>query len=359
MPGSMPINPSLAPFPYNGYVSNPWGIAGHDWAVAQFRRSIARDTVVHAYLLAGPSGIGKGTLAARLAQTLVCERGGSDACGECRACKRVVHGNHPDVRTVSLASQAAAQKADETKSRELRIDTVREWQRDIDLRPFEARRRVFVLEDADKLTEQAANALLKTLEEPPPYAVLILVAQGSGDLLPTIVSRCRVMRLRPVPRATIARALVERYDMDSGDAALVAAWSAGRFGWAVAAVENPELLEQQHAQLDVLAALRTGGRVARLKWAEERAKDYRADPAAVQQWLALWQTWWRDVLLIAGQCPDALTYIDRRDQVASVAAAVPIAQIHNFLVRIDQTRTQLADNVNPQLALENLALHVP
>ena len=109
--------------------------------------------------------------------------------------------------SISLATQAARQKADESKSREMRIDTVREWQRDIDLRPFESARRVFILDDADKLNDQAANAMLKTLEEPPPYAVIILIAQGAGDLLPTIVSRCRVLRLRPVPRGEIATAL--------------------------------------------------------------------------------------------------------------------------------------------------------
>ena len=338
---------------------NPWQIVGHDWAVNYFRRSIATEHVAHAYLLAGPSSIGKATLALRLAQALVCERGGGDPCLECRACKRVEHGNHPDVRTISLASQAASQKPDDSKSRELRIDTVREWQRDIDLRPFEAQRRVFILDDADKLTDQAANAMLKTLEEPPSYAVLILIAQGSGDLLPTIVSRCRVLRLRPVRRDVIAAALRERYSLSEDDAILLAAWSSGRFGWAARAIEDPDILEQQRTFLDVLADLRTGGRVARLKWAEERGKQYRTDQEGVLGWLFLWQTWWRDVLLMASGCSGSITYLDRRAELAEVAASIQLEYIHDFLQRIGQAREQLDDNVNPQLALENLVLHVP
>src|SRR3954453_10763116 len=149
-----------------------WDIVGHQWAVEHLRTSIVRERVAHAYLFTGPTAIGKATLALRLAQALICERGTGEPCLVFRTCKRVAHGNHPDVRTVSLATQAAAQKPEEARSRELKIDTVREWQRDIDLRPFEASKRVFVLDDADKLNDQAANAMLKTLEEPPAYAVL-------------------------------------------------------------------------------------------------------------------------------------------------------------------------------------------
>ena len=336
-----------------------WDIVGHGWAVEYLRRSINTGHVAHAYLFAGPRGIGKATLALRMAQALVCERSDGSPCLECRACRRVAHGNHPDVRTISLASQAAPRKPDEPKSRELRIDTVREWQRDIDLRPFEANRRVFILDDADKLNEQAANAMLKTLEEPPPYAVLILVAQGAGDLLPTIVSRCRVLRLRPLQREQVAAALQSRYGLSEADARLLAAWSGGRFGWAVAAANDPELLEQQQAQLDALGELRAGSRVARLKWAEERAKEYRADQESVDEWLLLWQSWWRDVLLVATDCAEAITYLDGSTELADVASAVSLLSVHDFLCRLDRTREQLADNVNPQLDLENLALHMP
>jgi DNA polymerase-3 subunit delta' len=336
-----------------------WNIVGHAWAVDYLQRSVARGTIAHAYLFSGPQGIGKATLALRLAQALICERGDGDPCLVCRSCKRVASGNHPDVRAISLAAQAARQKPDEAKSREMRIDTVREWQRDIDLRPFEAARRVFILDDADKLNDQAANAMLKTLEEPPPYAVLILIAQGAGDLLPTIVSRCRVLRLRPVARDEIAAALETRYQLAAPDARLIAAWSGGRTGWAFRAAEDPSVVEEQQAELDTLAGLRGASRVARLKWAEERAKEYRGDQFTVLASLYLWQSWWRDVLLAGNGCTSAMTYQDRADELGAVAAAVPLPSVHAFLRHLDRVREQLADNVNTQLALENLVLHLP
>jgi DNA polymerase III subunit delta' len=264
------------------------------------------------------------------------------------------------VRGISLATQAANDKPDAARSRVLRIETIREWQRDIDLRPFEAARRVFILDDAQALNEAASNAMLKTLEEPPSYAVLILIAQGAGDLLPTVVSRCRVLRLRPLSRERVAQALQERYNLAAADASLIAAWSAGRIGWAFRAVEDPGLLEQQQQRLDVLIQLGAASRVERLRWAEERAKEYRGgEHAAATEWLRLWQSWWRDVLLIRSGNAGAITHLDRQAELAEVARDLSLAQIQQFLVQLDTTRQQLAENVNPQLAFENVTLHIP
>ncbi|HEX6292266.1 MAG TPA: DNA polymerase III subunit delta' [Herpetosiphonaceae bacterium] len=337
-----------------------WGIVGHEWAVEYLRRSLLNGRGAHAYLFAGPDSIGKALLAQRLAQALVCETGGPDACLTCRGCRRAAKGNHPDVRGISLAMQAASDKADAARSKVLRIETIREWQRDIDLRPFEASRRVFVLDDAQALNEAASNAMLKTLEEPPPYAVLILIAQGAGDLLPTIVSRCRVLRLRPLSREAVARALQERYNVAAEDAALVAAWSAGRIGWAFRAVEHPDILEQQQQRLDLLIQLGAGSRVARMRWAEERAKEYRGgEHTTAIEWLRLWQSWWRDVLLLRSGNPGAITHLDRRAELEAVGHGLSLAQVQHFLTLLDAARQQLAENVNPQLAFENVTLHIP
>lgn len=338
-------------------------MAGHEWAVQYFRRSLTSDRGAHAYLFTGSANIGKSLLALRLAQALVCEVGGPDPCLICRGCKRAAKGNHPDVRTMSLDRQAAAAtgaKADAARSKELKIATIREWQRDIDLRPFEARRRVFILDDADALNESAANAMLKTLEEPPPYAVLILIAHGAGDLLPTIVSRCRVLRLRPLARKTVTQTLHQRYNVAPNDAALIAAWSGGRIGWAIAAVENPDLLDQQQQRLDELVRLGTATRVERMRWAEERAKEYRGgEPGTALEWMRLWQSWWRDVLLVRAGNAEAVTHLDRRPELNAIAQVVSLEQVQQFLRQLDGVREQLADNVNPQLAFENVTLHVP
>jgi DNA polymerase-3 subunit delta' len=338
-----------------------WDIVGHAWAIDFLRQSIAGGHAAHAYLISGPAGVGKALLARRLAQALNCEAGTTDPCLVCRACKRIERGNHPDVRVAGMATQAAGLKADEAaRQKELKIDTVREWQADINLKPYEGRRRVFILHDAERLTEAASNAMLKTLEEPPPYATLILVANTAGELLPTIVSRCQPIKLRPIPRADVAAALRARYNLAPADADLLAAWSGGRIGWAMRMVEAPDELEARQAQLDALLAIQAQPRAAGFRWAEERAKEYRSgEQAAVFAAIELWQSWWRDVLVTAAGCPEQVIHVDRRDAIAQAARRYRLTDIHAFIARLDATARQLRENVNPQLALESALLHLP
>lgn len=338
-----------------------WGIVGHEWAVDFLQRSITAGRVGHAYLISGPPGVGKALLALRLAQALNCESGSSEPCLACRACRRIARGSHPDVRIGGMATQAAGLKPDEAaRQKDLKIDTVRAWQADISLRPYEGRRRVFILHDAERLNEAASNAMLKTLEEPPPDATLVLVANTAGTLLPTIVSRCLSLMLRPVPRAQIAAALRQRLNVAAEDAEVFAAWSGGRPGWAFRAVEAPEELEARQQQLDALLALAGQPRPERFRWAEALAKAYRGgEQESVFATLELWRSWWRDVLLTAAGSPAAVTHVDRRAALERVALRLPLAEIHAFLARLNAAEQQLRENVNPQLALENLALHLP
>jgi DNA polymerase-3 subunit delta' len=338
-----------------------WTLIGHEWAVDFLRRSRAGQRAAHAYLISGPAGIGKALLALRIAQVHNCDQGGPDPCLTCRSCKRIERGNHPDVRIAGMASQAALVKAEEAaRQKDLKIDTIRTWQGDLHLRPFEGQRRVFVLHDAEKLNEAAANAMLKTLEEPPPYVTLVLVANTSGDLLPTIVSRCQPLKLRPIPRQQIATALRERHNLATEDADLLAAWSGGRYGWCVQMINDPERLEAQRTLLDDLIQLGNAGRTQGFRWAEEQAKLWRnGEQEQVFGTLELWQSYWRDLLLSASGCENQMIHIDRRATIQQTAQRLPLVQIHQFAVRISSTAQQLRENVNPQLALENLLLHVP
>ncbi|MDZ4718088.1 MAG: DNA polymerase III subunit delta' [Roseiflexaceae bacterium] len=338
-----------------------WDIIGHEWAIEFLRRSIAGGRAAHAYLISGPAQVGKALVALRLAQALNCELGGPDPCLACRTCKRIARGNHPDVRIAGLASQGAGLKAEEAaRQRDLKIDTIREWQADINLRPYEAQRRIFILHDAERMSDSAANAMLKTLEEPPPYATLMLIANTAGDLLPTIVSRCQPLKLRPVPRTLLASELRQRQHLPPEDADLLAAWSGGRPGWALHMINAPEQLEARQNQLDELANLATQSRSDALRWAEEQAKLFRGgEQANVYSALEIWQGWWRDVLLTAAGCGDAVTHVDRRSELEQAAKRYTITNIHTLLVQINRTSQQLRENVNPQLAIENILLHLP
>lgn len=339
-----------------------WHITGHEWAIDHLQRSIASGHESHAYMITGPSGVGKALLALRLAQALNCETGTGAPCLQCRACRRIERGNYPDVRLASMETQAEALTAAQaTRQKDLKIGTVREWQRDISLKPYEGRRRVFILHDAERLNEEASNAMLKTLEEPPPFATLVLVANMS-NLLPTIVSRCRVIRLRPLPRHQITKALMEQYGshIDRAEAELLAAWSRGRIGWAWHMAANPEDRQARQSQLDELLALHRQSRSAAFLWAEERTKEYRGGQQdVVITWLDLWQNWWRDVMLVAAGCGENVVNIDRRPVLEQEARHYPLSDIYRFVARIGESMQQLRENVNPQLALENLFLHLP
>ena len=336
-----------------------WDIIGHEWAVAQLQQSVERETLAHAYIFSGVEGLGKSLLALRFAQALNCEVSPGTPCRQCRPCKRIERGNHPDVRVAGMASQAEGLKEEEAaRQKELKIGTVRAWQQDITLKPYESQRRVFILHDAERLNEEASNAMLKTLEEPPPFATLVLVA-NSAALLSTIVSRCRPLRLRPLPRSQVAEALLDQ-GRTAAEAERLAAWSGGRIGWALRMGASPAELQARHEQIAALLELSSQSPSAGFRWAEQRAKEYRGgEQATVFAWLELWQGWWRDVLLTAAGCPEAVTNVDQRAALEQIAQRHSLAQVHRFSSRLGEAARQLRENANPQLVLENLLLHMP
>src|SRR5262245_24027462 len=182
----------------------PWSdLAGHDRPVAMIRRAIAEDRLHHALLLQGPEGIGKRTLAVLLAQALLCKEGTGDPCGVCPACARVGAGTHPDASFVGLMVSESTGRP----RQEIVIEQIRELSRFLQYRPVEGRWRIAVVDPAERINAAAANAFLKTLEEPPGASVLMLVTANAAALLPTIRSRCLPIPMARMPRAALLEAL--------------------------------------------------------------------------------------------------------------------------------------------------------
>jgi DNA polymerase-3 subunit delta' len=201
--------------------------------------------------------------------------------------------------------------------------------------------------------------MLKTLEEPPPFATLLLVA-NRVNLLPTIVSRCQVIRLRPLPRQQVERALMEHTDMPQGQAHLLASWSGGQIGWALRVAASPDMIRHRQERLSALLDLQQQPPNVAFRWAEERSQEYRnGQQATVLEWLELWQSWWRDVLLVSVGCPESITHTDHREQLEHAAQRYRLSDVHSFVARLGETSQQLRENVNPQTALENVLLHLP
>src|SRR5215471_11597402 len=212
---------------------NDWNIVGHEHAINTLRRALLAQRVRHAYLFTGPEHIGKALLAQRFAQTLLCT-GGPDAnvapqnpCNACLSCRKVMHGNHPDVHYISRPPDRQF----------ILIEQVRALQSDAARKTLEGRRNIFIIRGLHEMNVQAANCLLKTLEEPQPDVVLLLTAPDPGLLLPTILSRVQQVPMHLLTTSQIKNALEHRWEVEPEEAALTAALAAGRMGWAVQAVE--------------------------------------------------------------------------------------------------------------------------
>jgi DNA polymerase-3 subunit delta' len=327
-----------------------WRILGHQWAVELLAEHTAHGGLRHAYLFTGPSGVGRRTLALRLAQAVNCLQppAPGQPCGTCSACTRLEKMQHPDL-AILQAEQVGGT---------LKVDQVRELQRSLSLAPYEANYRVALLLRFEEAHPGAANALLKTLEEPAPKVLLFLTAESVESLLPTIVSRCEVLRLRPLPVAEASEGL-QRWGIPADEAQLLAHISGGRPGYAFHLHDNPELLEQRQGWLNELATLLGTSRVERFAYARSTARAASDDREGLRRCLQTWSTFWRDVVLLSSGSSAPLTNLDWSAQTHKLANEKGLESARAILDRTEQTLSLIDRNVNTRLALENLMLDLP
>ena len=328
---------------------------GQEKAVRTLARGLREDRLSHAYLIVGPRHVGKTTLALDIARAVNCLEE-DPPCGSCGQCARVGNGLHADVRVVGLAGR----RDDETASRMLiGIDQVREIQRESSLKPYEGRCRVFIIEDAAHLSDEAANCLLKVLEEPPDQVKLLLLALSTEGLLPTIASRCQRLELKPLSASAVAQELEKRGVADRGKADEIARLSKGRLGWAIQAIAEPKLLESRVSRIEAIEMVVQGRLADRFDYAAGMASRFRSDRDDVRQEMEMWLDWWRDVLLIKEGVPDSAASFRRTEVLQEVAARTSSIQVAGVLRAVEETHGYLKRNVNPRLALENLMLDIP
>jgi DNA polymerase-3 subunit delta' len=323
-----------------------WPVDGHNWAVDHLRKSMANGRVRHAYLFLGPESVGKETLARAFAMALNCTHPdlGSHPCGECSSCRRIRSGNHPDVFYAQADPSTGALKIEEIRSMTGRIA----------LKPFEGRYRVAIFRDFDNAQPRAQDALLKTLEEPPPHAILMLLSP-SAEMLPTITSRSQIIHLRPVSAQAIRDVLVEKHGADDHTAALIAHVSGGRIGWALNALHNPDVLALREQQLTALEEIIASNRAGRFAFAEDLSKDKQA----LFPLLELWLTYWRDLFLFCEGSGLEPSNIDRSATFEQIARDVSANEAMAALNATHTALRTLHTNANTRLTLEIMFLDYP
>lgn len=331
-----------------------WQVVGQSRVVSLLQRSLEQGSVAHAYLVIGPPHVGKMTLALNLAQALNCQAA-DPPCGLCDSCQKIASGKHADVQIIGLN----AGNSNDKPRAEIGIDQIREIQHSSSLPPFEGRCKVFIIDGAEFMSTEAANCLLKTLEEPAGGVIFILLTTNDGVLPATVVSRCQRLELRPLATSQVGVALSARWGLEKQKAELLARLSHGCLGWALSAATDDNLLQQRAQRVDKLLDIAGGNYEERFDYAAQLVVQFSQSRSLVQEVLDLWLEWWRDLLLVRLGRGDAITNIDRQAMLFDLARGYNLAEVRAFISSIQAAGEQLRQNANPRLVLEVLMLSIP
>jgi DNA polymerase-3 subunit delta' len=325
-------------------------IIGHRHLVHLLRQAVARGRVPQSLLLAGPDGVGKRTVALALAQAVNCPQAADgDGCGSCSVCRRIAAGTHSDVVVLDKGDEAS-----------IKIKPLRERVLDVvGYRPFEGARRVFIIDPADELTVEAQDALLKTLEEPPPSALLILVTAYPDTLLPTVQSRCRRLRFGPLVEADVAAVLADREGVPAAKARVLAAASGGSVARALSDDDGP-LAGDRDAALGLLRAARARAVVPRLRAAAVLTQhgSKRRDRAALDARLVALGSLTRDLAVIASQASTPLANVDLDAPLRELASGFDAERVDAAYDSIVRARQALDRNASPKIVADWLAVRL-
>ncbi len=329
-------------------------VCAQDIAVRALRASIARGQVAHAYLFAGPRSSGKTTAALAFASALNCANPteDGDTCGLCMSCIRIEAGGDADVQMISP-------DGDQTK-----MEQMQAMIKNLNYAPLSGKYRVFIIEQADTLNAHSENSILKILEEPPPYAVLILLSSNPNSLLPTIRSRCRTVRFRRAKQEEVAEALRGRFDLPEDEVRTIAACSQGLIGRAFQLASGSVLLDErrivlqsirEYAEQPPVAAIRTAEGLVSLAKPRKNDPDERTRVRRLTDMLEHILSWYADLLSLKVRNDASLiTNVDYMDDLRAQAQRYSTERLGQSVRTIMDTRRYLEGNITPQLALESM-----
>lgn len=308
--------------------------------------AIQQKNISHAYLFTGDVGSGKHTMSAAFVKALLCESptADGDSCGRCKSCLQAESKNHPDIHYISH------------EKFNIRVDEIREQlNNDVQIKPYGSPYKVYIISDAQRMNEQAQNALLKTLEEPPSYAVIILLCDNASSLLPTITSRCITLQMKPVSKEEIAEYLMTKKQMESDRAQIAAGFCQGNIGQAIRFASSEDFQQMKTQVLNLLKRIDDMS----LPAITEIIHDFSRDKGNFYDYLDLMLLWYRDILMYkATKDTNILLYHEEYSAIKDQASKRSYEDIEQIIQAIDKVKIRLDANVNFDLAIELLLLTI-
>lgn len=321
------------------------GVVGHEEIISHLQNAIRLGKVSHAYIFGGEHGSGKKLLASLFAMTLQCQEHGIEPCMKCASCKKALNKNHPDIINIT-----------HEKPNSIGIDEIRDQLiNDVGIKPYESPYKIYIVNDADKLTLQAQNALLKTIEEPPAYAVVMLLADNPDALLPTITSRCVILSLKPVGDRLVKDYLMDRMHIPDYQAEVQASFAQGNVGKAKQMANSAEFTELTENALRILKH----SREMEVYELVDAIKIMSAEKQNIYDYLDLFTMWFRDVLLFkATKEVDNLVFKEEINYIKERASVSSYEGLEQIIDAIHMADSRLRANVNFDLVMELLFLTI-
>jgi DNA polymerase-3 subunit delta' len=319
-------------------------VIGHESIIQHLQNAISAQKVSHAYIFYGEEGMGKKTLANAFAKTLQCEENGIRSCDRCKSCMQADSGNHPDIIRVTHEKLSIG------------VDDIRiQVNADILVKPYDSRYKIYIIDDADKLTEQAQNALLKTMEEPPEYAVILLLVSNLTSLLPTVLSRCVQLNLKPVDKTVIKEFLMERHHIPDYKAEVAAAFSSGNVGKAIKYASSEDFEKMKEEILHILKYIDE----MELHEVISGLKVLTSNKPVIEDYIDLMMLWYRDVVMYKATLdPDLLLYREELSFIKQQANKRSYENVEKIISGMEKAKIRLKANVNFDIAIELMLLTI-
>lgn len=317
-------------------------VVGHEQIIEHLQSAIKRGKVSHAYIVNGEKGMGKKTLAYTFAKTLQCEEHSTNSCNHCKSCLQIESSNHPDVITVTHEKLSIG------------VDDIRlQVNSDIAIKPYSGPYKIYIIDEADKMTEQAQNALLKTIEEPPAYAVIILLTSNSSKLLPTILSRCVSLNLKPVASEDIKAYLMKECSVPDYLANMSANFSQGILGRAIRYASSEEFTKSKEEVLHLLKYIDD----MELHEIMEAIKSLSTHKLEINDYIDLMILWYRDILMFkVTKNPNLLLFKEEYKYISEQASKKDYEGIENIINAMNKAKVRLNANVNFDTTMELMLL---